>query len=83
MKLCPLFESIENQEVRADCHCNSCVGYFAGLETANLALPRESIEAAIVALTMTAKGACSDDEASFPLYHIEQLRAMLPKEGGE
>lgn len=47
MKLCPLFESIENEEVRADCRCHSCTGYFAGLEAANRVLPREAIEAAI------------------------------------
>jgi hypothetical protein len=73
MKLCPLFESIQFTG-SASAHDEAM--FVAGIYEAQKVLPREAVEAAIVALQ------------NMQLYgwpqqkHIEQLRAMLPEGEG-
>jgi hypothetical protein len=76
MKLCPLFESIELPELiqPGNVPMTPHNVMLATVGLCNDALPRDAIEAAIVALQ------------NMQLYgwlqqkHIEQLRALLPKE---
>ena len=78
MKLCPLFESIPslNAAKNGTAIALNAV-YQEGIAAANKVLPREAIEAAIVAMQQC------DEARDYPtreLYadYIEQLRAMLP-----
>jgi hypothetical protein len=89
MKLCPLFESIQTPHKQ---RLEPPASFYDGLVAANRVLPREAIEAAIVALecdlaelieiscvyTVDDLGGTSATRGSAISRHIEQLRAMLP-----
>jgi hypothetical protein len=76
MKLCPLFESIQMPYRQ---RLEPPASFYDGLVAANAKLPREAIEAAIVAMQQC------DEARDYPtrdIYanYIEQLRAMIPQD---
>jgi hypothetical protein len=72
MKLCPLFDSLRNDDADGDVHS----GWFQGVMHCNDALPREAIEAAIDCMELYGRHYSIDPYIN---DHIEQLRAMLPE----
>ena len=92
MKLCPLFAKIIRPSALKTFRVSASAGFAMGIAAAQEALPREAIEAAIVALecdlaelieiscvyTVDDLGGTSATRGSAISRHIEQLRALLP-----
>jgi hypothetical protein len=77
MKLCPLFESIQMPYRQ---RLEPPASFYDGMVAANAKLPREAIEAAIVAIEDAASCIRSVVEREHYDTYIEQLRALIPQD---
>jgi hypothetical protein len=85
MKLCPLFESIELPELiqPGNVPMTPHNVMLATVGLCNDALPRDAIEAAIDCVFQCADQTIKPARKIYLTQVAEQLRALLPREGGE